>query len=125
MPIYEYQSIDQTTACQLCYDKFERFHPYGQWLDACPECGNKIERLVSLCNGFAKKQPNQYPEVKHAKYWRDQNGVRHKVTDADGHAKSATVSRKQTVPQEKVEAKKKADYHKTRMKIRHGGWGKT
>ena len=83
-------------------------------LTCCPECNAPVMKIVSLCNGFSRKQANQYPEVLHAKYWRDQNGVRHKVTSADGHAKSATVSRLKKVSPEVVEARRKRDMRKTK-----------
>lgn len=108
MPIYEYKAATEAS-CDYCRDGFETLHGMKELLTACPECGGELIKLVSLCNGFAKKQANQYPEVLKAKYWRDQNGIRHRVTSSDGHAKSPTVSRQKTVPPEVAEARRQTD----------------
>lgn len=88
--------------------------------DKCPKCGNPIIRLMSLCYGFSRKNANQFSEVLNAKYWRDNNGVRHKVTAADGHAKSATTGRRRTVPDEVVEARKQRDVKKDQARRQRG-----
>jgi hypothetical protein len=116
MPIYEYRAKDDTKSCEYCIDVFEEVHPFGQNIEKCPKCGNIVEKLVSLCNGYSKKQANQYAEVRNAKYWRDQNGIRHKVTEADGHAKSTTVSKRQTVSKEVAEARRDRDLKASRRR---------
>ena len=66
---------------------------------------------------------NNYNDVRHAKYWRDKNGVRHKVTNADGYSNSPTVSRRVTASPEQIEDRKKSDKKKTAkrlQRIKHG-----
>ena len=78
-------------------------------LDICPYCAKSgLERLLSCSNGIIikGKQPNQYNDCKGVKYWRDKNGVRHKVTASDGHSKAPTVI-KQIKSAEEVESIKK------------------
>lgn len=108
--------MDVNQSCDHCHDPFEVLCSFEESrnITACSCCGAAVEKLCSLCSGYSKKQPNQYPEVLKAKYWRDQNGVRHRVTAADGHAKSATVSRRKTVSDETVEARRKSDLSRRR-----------
>lgn len=105
MPTYEYD-------CKNC-GTIEIFH--GMTEDdktVCPECG--LDGLSKMISGgaaiiIAGRQANQYNDIKKAKYWRDHNGVRHRVTPADGSSKSGTPSRKQTkTPEEVAQIKKNA-----------------
>ena len=104
MPTYEYD-------CQNC-GRIEIFHSIME--DAktvCPECDE--EGLVKkISSGGAiiigGREANQYADILKAKYWRDKNGVRHKVGPGDGHTGSGTVS-KQTATPEEVKARKARD----------------
>lgn len=109
MPFYEYKATEESRSCSYCKSGFEYTQSIREaYLSTCPECGCNIEKLVSLPAAVVIKnrEANQYAEVKSAKYWRDKNGVRHKVTAADGHSGSATVT-KQTASPELVEKRKK------------------
>ncbi len=78
----------------------------------CPECGKKgLERLISGGAAFIMKgrQMNQYNDVKLAKYWRDQNGVRHKVGPGDGSSSSPTVPKRQTASPSEIQARIQRD----------------
>jgi len=110
MPFYEYKACNPDKSCNHCRNGFEIMHSITQdALDKCSFCGNEIVRLISQISGIIIKgrQANQYNDIKRAKYWRDHNGVRHKVTSGDGHSQSPTVSRKQTKSPEEVAAIKK------------------
>lgn len=123
--IYEYKAKDINKSCKYCKDKFEVMQSItSDPLTNCPKCGNEIDKQVSLPAGHVTKgrQMNQYNIVKKAKYWRDKNGIRHKVTDADGMASSPTVSNRVTASPEQIAARKKADDASTKQrlsKIRH------
>src|SRR3990167_2682083 len=109
MPVYEYISRNKNKACSLCKSKFEITQSIlDQPLELCPECGNQIEKCISLTGAFITigKEANQYSDCRYAKYWRDKNGVRHRVTAADGNSSSPTVSRRQTASPELIEARK-------------------
>jgi len=112
MPTYDYN-------CNNC-GTIEVFHPMtDDPLEICPECDKPgLFRLISAGGGVIIKgrEVNQFSDVKYAKFWRDKNGVRHKVTSADGHSKAATVS-KQTKTPEEVKAIKK-QVSKQRSKLR-------
>lgn len=104
MPTYDYK-------CQHC-GVIEIFH--GMLEDTktiCPQCnGEGIEKMISSGGGVivAGREANQYSDIKHARYWRDKNGVRHPVTSADGYTGSATVN-KQTANPAQIKAEKKKD----------------
>jgi len=87
VPTYDYE-------CRSC-GVIEVFHGIKEEnYTLCPECGKKgLKKLISGVGGIIMKgkEMNQYSEVKYAKYWRDSNGNRHKVTPADGHSKSVTI----------------------------------
>ncbi len=86
-------------------------------LEKCPECnGTEFIKLISLCGGIiiAGRQANQYAEIKSAKYWRDKNGVRHKVGPGDGHTGSGTVT-KRTVSPEAARARIKRERKQLRQ----------
>jgi putative FmdB family regulatory protein len=119
MPFYEYLAKDLDNACDLCKQVFEeRQSITSDPLTSCPQCGSAVERQVSLVGGIimGSRQMNQYNDVKYAKYWRDQNGVRHKVTPGDGHSNAPTVPKRQTASPAEVQARikrdKKADQRK-------------
>ena len=126
MPFYEYQCKNKENSCNHCVELLElRQSIQDVPMGKCPHCGSEIEKLVSLPGAviMAGRQMNQYNEVKHAKFWRDKNGVRHKVTAADGSRSSPTVAKKVTVSPETVKARKQIDKEKTSKrikKIKHG-----
>ena len=102
MPTYDYE-------CKTC-GIIEIIHLMSQQRSVCPHC--KKKGLVKQIAGggaviIKGKMMNQYNDVKHAKYWRDHNGVRHRVTPGDGHSKAPTVSSKQTRSTEEVKFMKK------------------
>lgn len=50
LPTYEYQTADPKHACDHCRTRFEvRQSMRDQPLAACPQCGGKIDRLISAC----------------------------------------------------------------------------
>lgn len=112
MSFYDYIAVDPSFSCAKCKDGFEIYQsikdePFTQ----CLECGNAIKRLISQIGGIVLKgrMANQYSDIKQAEYWRDHNGVRHRVTSGDGHSQSPTVSRKITkTPEQVTQIKKQA-----------------
>jgi len=48
MPIYEYQAVRKTHACQFCQDGFDCIRSLSEPpLTACPKCGEAIKKLIS------------------------------------------------------------------------------
>jgi putative FmdB family regulatory protein len=52
MPTYEYQAKDpEHASCYRCRDGFDYMQSMSaEPLKVCPECGNPVERLISLPN---------------------------------------------------------------------------
>ena len=112
MPFYEYKAVDADASCSYCKGVFEeRQSILSDSLTECPKCGNKIVRLVSRPGGIVMRgrQMNQYNDCLVSKYWRDQNGVRHKVGLGDGHSNSPTVPKRKTASPAQVEARIQQD----------------
>ena len=124
--IYEYRTKDLNKCCDCCKEVFEvRQSILDDKLEKCPNCSSPIERIISQGGAFITrgKQMNQFNDVKAAKYWRDNNGIRHRVTSADGSRSSPTVSRQVNASPELIKARKTADAKKTKkrlQRIRHG-----
>lgn len=51
MPVYEYRAKDpEGASCYRCRDAFDYMQSMtDEPLKVCPECGNAVERLISLC----------------------------------------------------------------------------
>lgn len=125
MPFYDYK-------CEKC-GVVEIFH--GMMDDnytICPECNN--EGLIKIISSggaviIAGREANQYSDIKAAKYWRDKNGVRHRVRASDGYSTSSTVKR-QTVSPEEAKRRRAADHKSNKderlklQKIRADNWNK-
>jgi putative FmdB family regulatory protein len=105
MPTYEYN-------CEVC-GIIEIFHSImDDPHKVCPKCGSKgLEKIVSLGGAviIKNRQANQYNDILQAKYWRDHNGVRHRVGPGDGHSNSPTVPRQQTASPAEVQARIQRD----------------
>jgi putative FmdB family regulatory protein len=50
MPIYEYRAVEAEKSCAHCRTGFEFFHRSAGLLDACPECGTAVQKLISAPN---------------------------------------------------------------------------
>jgi len=61
MPIYEYQAIDPRKACPKCRQAFEVLQgPNDVALDACPECGKKVKKVISWCRAAVSESSDQH-----------------------------------------------------------------
>lgn len=112
MPFYEYQAVNPNASCEHCKNVFEIQQTMNDDpLLHCPECGSEVVKMISRVGGIilGHRAVNQYNDVLQAKYWRDHNGVRHRVTPSDGHSSCPTVSREQIRTPEEVAAIKKRD----------------
>lgn len=121
MPFYEYRAVNRDQSCDLCADTFEIIQSMSEnSLVKCPECKRSVRKIFSVgAVIMGNKEANQYADIKSARYWRDKNGIRHQVTQADGYSGSATVSR-QTATSDDIKAQKKKDRkkgNKDRLKV--------
>jgi len=121
MPFYEYEAQDVKNSCNHCEDGFEvRQSIKSKPIKKCPNCKNAVVKKVSLIASFidSNRQMNQFGDVKHAKYWRDKNGIRHKVTSADGSRTSPTTSSQQTASPEQIKRRKEHDQKQTQKRLK-------
>jgi len=106
MPTYDYE-------CERC-GLIEIVHSImdDAW-EICPNCEGSIIRLISSGGAVIMKnrEANQYDDIRQAKFWRDKNGIRHKVTPADGYSKAPTVSEQSVSPEEAQSRKRAAREH--------------
>lgn len=119
MPFYEYKT-NCNSDCENCRDVFEVLQRMSdEPLKVCPVCGKPVDKQISQMGAIiiGGRQANQYSDVKYAKYWRDKNGVRHKVTPGDGDYKSSTVSKEQKYTPEQVEKMKKKERAESKRKL--------
>jgi putative FmdB family regulatory protein len=111
IPTYDYK-------CESC-GVIEIFHGMKEDdKNVCPKCDCPgLEKLISAGGAvlIGGREANQYADIKHARYWRDKNGIRHRVTDADGYTTSGTVN-KQTATPEQIKERKKADAQEDKKK---------
>jgi len=104
MPTYEY-NCPKCGIIEVCRSIT------SEDIKKCPTCKSSVKKKVSLPAGFIDKnrQMNQFSDVKRAKYWRDKDGNRHRVTPADGSLSSPTVSSKRKRSDEQVAALRKSE----------------
>lgn len=119
MPFYEYVAANLDESCDQCREPFEvrqSIHDYP--LQFCPRCNNEIQKMISQIGGvvFLHKMANQYNDCKYAKYWRDADGNRHRVSGADGSSKSPTASSRRKRTDAEVEAIKRRDAAKSKRR---------
>lgn len=127
MPFYEYKAADPEKSCEHCQEIFVEMQSIlSDPLAECPQCGSKIDRLISQIGGVVMRgrQANQYNDILQAKYWRDQNGVRHKVGPGDGHSNAPTVPKRQTASPTEVEARIKRDKAKDKVRRQRDSYGR-
>lgn len=111
MPTYAYE-------CENCGEIEIRHSILDDPWQICPTCQGNISRLPSTGGAVIIKgrEANQYSDIQQAKFWRDKNGIRHRVTPADGHSKSPTVSQQTVSPEEAEARKRKAREHNKKQR---------
>lgn len=119
MPFYEYIAENVDKSCEECYNVLEvKQSILDDTLTECLHCGQPIRKLISSVGGSITKgkEMNQFNDVKYAKYWRDSNGVRHKVTPQDGRSQSPTISNRNVATEAEIKVRKQVDAAKDKKK---------
>jgi len=61
MPIYEYECLDPEKGCSRCTRRFEMLQRHDDApLSACPDCGQRVRKLVSWCRAAVVESAEQY-----------------------------------------------------------------
>jgi len=64
MPIYEYQAVEPDSACSKCRRTFEVIQGiHENPLEACPNCGRKIRKVISRCHAAVMETPDEHVRV--------------------------------------------------------------
>jgi putative FmdB family regulatory protein len=109
MPIYEYQSTDESKGCRKCRNKFEVFQGISEEpLSVCPDCGTDIIKVISWCRALVI-EPSDYQagvESKVSEYER-QGMWSHAAELSDKYAEKA---KDQNAKTRALENYKKAGY---------------
>jgi putative FmdB family regulatory protein len=64
MPIYEYQTESPDKACTKCIRPFEVLqNANDRTLRACPACGGKVKKIMSLCHGAIVETSEEHHRV--------------------------------------------------------------
>ena len=96
MPIYEYEHLSRE--CKLGRH-FEISQPItGEKLAACPECGQPVKRLISLCGISTPKTNSDLKNHGFTKLVRRDDGVYENVTATGKESKIWDVRKPETMP---------------------------
>jgi putative FmdB family regulatory protein len=61
MPIYEYELENPSKGCPKCRQRFEIIQNVGDKpLSKCPECGEKIKKVISWCRAAVIDTPQDH-----------------------------------------------------------------
>jgi putative FmdB family regulatory protein len=64
MPIYEYQAVDLKKSCPSCFRAFELLQlPHDEPLSCCPECGNRVRKIISWCRSAVMETSDEHVRV--------------------------------------------------------------
>ncbi|MBW2030939.1 MAG: zinc ribbon domain-containing protein [Deltaproteobacteria bacterium] len=88
MPIYEYQSLDPRKSCPKCIKSFEILQGMGERpLSSCPNCGNRVKKIISLCRSAVLETPEDTLRVeKRIREYEHEGMWSHAAELADKHS---------------------------------------
>ena len=88
MPIYEYKAAANSQTCKKCKDGFEIIQKVSESpLSACPSCGEKIIKLISICRSAIMERSQEEEVVKKSIKSYETSGMwSHAAELADTHS---------------------------------------
>jgi putative FmdB family regulatory protein len=88
MPIYEYQSVTPQKGCDRCLRRFEVIQTINEKeLATCPDCGQRVRKVVSRCRAIVVEANTTYVSVKQNVKDYEKNGMwSHAAELADRYA---------------------------------------
>jgi putative FmdB family regulatory protein len=96
MPVYEYEHTGE--GCRLG-KRFELFQQMtDERLEACPECGEPVERLIPRVYVNTPATDSELKSKGFAKLVRRDDGVYENVTALDGESKVMEADKPETLP---------------------------
>ena len=109
MPIYEYKAAELNETCKHCREGFEVFQGINESpLSVCPICGNKVNKLISLCRSAVIEESLEDTTVnKNLKKYEKSGMWSHAAELADKHSEK---NKDQNLKTRALENYKKAGY---------------
>lgn len=96
MPVYEYEHAAE--GCTLGKTFELRQAMYSAKFEKCPECGEKVTRLISLVSVNTPKTNSDLKNLGFTKLVRRDNGVYENVTATGKESKIWDTSKPETMP---------------------------
>jgi putative FmdB family regulatory protein len=97
LPVYEY--THEGEGCSVYGNTFEIMQKMNDPpLSACPACGEKVRRLISLIHVSMPTTDSRYKELGFTKLVRRDAGVYENVTAMDGESRFFEADKPETMP---------------------------
>ncbi|MCJ7601116.1 MAG: zinc ribbon domain-containing protein [Desulfobulbaceae bacterium] len=96
MPIYEYEHLGRECKLGRHFEISQSIT--SERLTACPECGQPVKRLISLCTVSTPKTNSDLKNHGFTKLVRRDNGVYENVTATGKESKIWDVRKPETMP---------------------------
>ena len=90
MPIYEYEPLDPEGGCDACSRRMEVFQSLRDpALAACPECGERVRKVVSWCRAAVIERSGDDVRVENRVQSYERDGMfSHAAELADKHSEN-------------------------------------
>lgn len=96
MPVYEYEHLGEGCSLGKCFDFSQSIK--SEKLQSCPECGQAVQRLISI---FAVNSPKSVSDLKShgfTKLVKREKGIYENVTADSGENRIWDVTKPETMP---------------------------
>ena len=96
MPVYEYEHVGEACARGKRFEIEQSFS--DDRLQTCPQCGGRVERLLSRVHVSTPTTNSELKSMGFAKLVRRDDGVYENVTALDGESKVMEAGKPETLP---------------------------
>ena len=96
MPIYEYEHLDKACSWGPMFEIRQSIH--DEVLDACPNCGEPVRKLLSRCNISTPKTNSELRDHGFTKLVRRDDGVYENVTARGSESRTVVRDKPETFP---------------------------
>lgn len=96
MPVYEYEHVGEGCALGKTFELTQSI--YSAKFEICPECGEKVNKLVSMVGISTPKTNSDLKSMGFTKLVRRDNGVYENVTATGNESKIWDARKPETMP---------------------------